>query len=70
MQIVDRVVSNKDWVLHFQKADIKHLLIEDSNHYQILLRIAHEEKGSNMPFRFISAWTFDEFRFGVIQSAR
>lgn len=66
---LDRVISNKEWLLHFQEAKVEHLWMEESDHAPILLRTVIERKTWRRPFRFLSAWTTESTSFDVVQRA-
>lgn len=66
---LDRVVTNKDWVMVFHQTVVKHLNIEASDHCPILLQIDKQQMFKWRPFWFIKAWTIENSSYEVVNSA-
>ncbi|KAH9699193.1 putative ribonuclease H protein [Citrus sinensis] len=62
---LDRVLSNKDWILKFDNYSVTNLPRVDSDHRPILVRFERNGRGmgSIKPSRFLAAWMTDN-RFG------
>lgn len=66
---LDRGIAYKDWVLHFQRARVVHLLKEESDHIPLLLNTNEMEVVSRRPFRYIQAWSTDSTSVEVVEKA-
>lgn len=56
-------MADRQLLVHFQEASVKHLLMEKFDHSPILLKMVGNEKEGSMPLRFISAWIKDKNKF-------
>lgn len=61
------VLASPSWVQLYNKARVKHLLKEASDHAPILLLTIGELEGGEKPSRFFQAWTRDPSSFDVVK---
>lgn len=66
---LDWVVTNKEWLMIFQQATVKHLNMEASDHCPILLQTNKHLPYKQRPFRFLKAWTTDLTSRDVVDRA-
>lgn len=66
---LDSGLACQDWLLHFQKTQIFHLMKEESDNVPILLSTNEVEAKPRRPFRFLKAWSKDTTSYGVVENA-